>query len=47
MLSFISFYEREVPSMSKALSPKDGKRNTTRSKIIPFAVFFQGNNNDR
>lgn len=31
-----NFYERDVPSMFKVESLKDGKRNTTRSKIFPF-----------
>ena len=35
MMSFISFYEREVPSMSKALSPKDGKAKFNSFQDIP------------
>ncbi len=34
-------YERDVPSMSKVKNLKGGKRNTTRSKIIPFAFSYQ------
>ena len=38
-----SFYEREVPSMSKANSLKNGKTNFNAFfKIVPFASFFSG-----
>ncbi len=37
-LNLNPLYEQDVPFMSKAASPKDGKRNTTRSKIVPFAL---------
>lgn len=38
MISFISFYEREVPSMSKVNSLKNEETNfNTFFKIFPFA----------
>lgn len=40
MISFISFYEREVPSMSKVNSLKNGKNGqNTFFNILPFANF--------
>ena len=48
MFSFIFFYEREVPSMSKALDLKGGKtvfNAFPRSSRSLF--FFQGKNYDR
>lgn len=42
MMLSICFYEREVPSMSKANSLKNGKNvKNTFFSVFPFACFYR------